>query len=232
MLHMRDTRITLTRHANVLPGVRIAEEGVALSYVKHNGDTYVQPSTGAAGEIFAGISMERFAPARSLPFIREYELDASGTIQLPRTPIAGQLAIFERGVVLSVAAGTEAPEEGANAIIDGDVLLFAAEGAAGRVVRVQMSYTPDMEEARTLQGDIPFGGHASDITGVIGRILDGEVATSCIDMSKDWTDALSVGLAADGNFIPATAQNRVQGVVVKNSPNAANPYLVISVLTA
>lgn len=232
MLQLRDTRINLSRHANVLPGVRIPEEGMALVYVKNNGDTVVIPSTGAAGELFAGVSFERFAPARSLPFIREYQLTAAGTIQLPRTPMAGQIAVIEAGTVRTVTIGDEAPEGSLNAVLNEDVLLFDVAGAEGRIVTVQFLYTPDLEEARTLQGDIPFGGHASDLTGVIGRIIDGEVATTCIDMSKDWTNALQVGLGADGRFVPATAATALPQVIVKNSPNAANPYLVISLNVA
>lgn len=233
MLHMRDTRITLARHAEVLPGVVIQEEGVALSYIKKDGQTFVQPSTGAAGELFAGVSMERFAPARSLPFVRLYELDKSGALQLPRLPIAGQIAVIEGTNVRTVTIGDEAPETGLNAVLNGTELLFApGDETEGRVISVQFLYIPDVEEARSLQGDGPFGGQASAITGVIGRILDGEIATSLADMSKDWTNVLEVGLGAEGRFVPATDSNRVKGVIVKNTPNAANPFLALSILAA
>lgn len=235
MLHMIDTRITLARHANVLPGVLIPEEGIALVYVKQDGETYVQPSTGAAGEalLFAGVSMERYAPPRTLPLFVEYELTEAGTVQLPRVPQPGQIAIFEGANALSVTEGTEAPTTGANAVLNKDVLLFApGEEAEGRVIRVQMLYTPTLDEARTIVGDAPFGGLASDVTGVVGRILDGEIATSLVDVSKDWTDVIRVGLGADGRFVPAAGANTVANVIVKNTPNAANPYLRLSILAA
>ena len=232
MLNLRETRITLNRHANVLPGVVIPEEGTALVYVKKDGETFVQPSTGAAGELFAGISMERNLPPRSMPFISEYELTDTGVLQLPRTPIAGQIAVIEGTDVRTVTIGDEHPT-GANAVLDGDQLLFDTASAEGRVVRVQMLYVPDMEEARTYVGDAPFGGQASAITGVIGRILDGEVATTCVDVSKDWTNALRVVLGADGRFAPHSGSAvPVPQVVVKNSPNASNPFLILSINVA
>lgn len=231
MLHMRETRITYARHADVLPGVVIPEEGIALEYIKANGQTFVQPSTGAAGRLFAGVSYERFIPARSLPFIREYQLDATGVLNLPRTPIAGAIAVIEGAAVRAVTVGTDAPT-GDDAVLNGDQLLFDPATAEGRIVRVQMRYVPSVEEARTLQGDAPFGGQASALTDRIGRIIEGEIATSCIDMSKDWTNVLEVGLGADGLFVPATAQNKVPNVVVHNSPNASNPFLVLSLNNA
>lgn len=232
MLNLRETRITLNRHANVLPGVVIPEEGTALVYVKKDGETFVQPSTGAGGELFAGLSLERNLPPRSMPFIQEYELSETGIIKLPRTPIAGQIAVIEGSDVRSVTTGDEHPT-GDNAVLNGDELLFDTDTAEGRVVRVQMLYVPDMEEARTYVGDAPFGGQASAITGVIGRILDGEVATTCVDVSKDWTNALQVVLAADGRFAPYSGSGTpIPQVVVKNTPNASNPFLILGINVA
>ena len=227
MLQLRDTRITLARHADVLPGTLIEEEGVALVHVKQNGYTFVQPATGASGELFAGVSYERFAPAARLPLIREYTVPAGGIVQLPRTPAAGALAVIASGNALDIVAGSERPAEDAtNVVISGDVLLVG-DLYVGRTVRVQMLYVPSVEEARSIQGDMPFGGRASGLTGTIGRIVDGELATSCFDASRDWTNALEVGLGQNGMFVPATGANRLPGVIVKNSPNAANPYLVL-----
>lgn len=234
MLQLTDTRITLARHANILPGIQILEEGLALVYVKDAaGNTCVQPSTGAANELFAGVSYERYAPARSLPFIREYELDATGSIQLPRVPAAGQISAIENGAALSITNGDEAPETGNNAVLDGDVLMFApGDDAVGRVIRVQMSYVPDLDEARTLQGDAPFGGHASALTDVIGRLLNAEFATSAYDVTKDWTAVTQVALGEGGLFVPATSSNKLANVVVQNSPNGANPFLKLSINVA
>lgn len=233
MLQMTDTRITLARHADVLPGVLIPEEGIALVYVKKDGQTYVQPSLGGGGELFAGVSMERYAPPRTLPLFAEYELSETGLVQLPRVPQAGKIAVLEGADVRDVTVGTEAPTTGDNAVLNGDVLMFApGEDAKGRVVRIQMLYTPSLDEARTIVGDAPFGGLASALVDVIGRILDGEIATSMVDVTHDWTNVIEVGLGAGGYFVPATAGNKLANVIVKNTPNAANPFLVLSLLAA
>lgn len=233
MLQMTDTRITLARHADVLPGVLIPEEGIALVYTKLDGVTYVQPALGGGGEHFAGVSMERYAPPRTLPLFAEYELSATGLVQLPRVPQTGKIAVIEGDTVRTVTVGTEAPTSGDNAVLNKDVLMFApGEDAEGRVVRVQMLYTPSLDEARTIVGDAPFGGLASALTDRIGRILDGEIATSLVDVSADWTNVIEVGLGADGYFVPATSSNKVPNVIVKNTPNAANPFLILSILAA
>lgn len=233
MLHMRHTRLTDTRHADILPGVQILEEGIALEYVKLDGETYVQPSTGTTGRLFAGVSLERYAPARSLSYIQEYELTEEGTVQLPRTPAAGQISIIEGTNVIVPTVGEEAPDSGTGAVLKRDVLMFApGDSAKGRVVRVQMGYVPDLDEARTLQGDAPFGGHASAMVGIIGRILNGEISTSAFDVSKDWTNVLQVALGADGKFTPAGNNNAIPQVVVKNTPNAANPFLSLALNVA
>lgn len=229
MLHLMDTRFTHTRHADVLPGHVIPEEGAALVYVKANGQTCVRMSTGAAGEIFAGVSFERYNVPRTLVFIREYVLDESGVLRLPREPIAGQIAVIEDGVVSIPVAGTTAPTDDSS-VIDGSTLLFQADPAtAGRVVRVQFLYSPTLEEARSIQGDRPFGERASELEGVIGRILNGVLATSFVDITKDWTNVLEVGLGADGRFVPATANNKVPNVVVMNTPDGAGNFLKIAI---
>ncbi len=231
MLQLRDTRITLATHSPIVPGVQILEEGLALVFKKVNGETCVQPSTGAAGEIFAGVSFERFAPAGRLPFIRQYTVPVGGVINLPRTPDAGRIAVISGSTVIVPVAGDDRPEDATSIAINGDQLLLA-EAAEGSAVTVQMLYVPDLEEARTLQGDGAFGGHASLLTGVIGRLNDATVGTTCFDPTKDWTDVLRVALGADGMFIPSTsAANAIPGVVVANSPNAANATLVLTIKT-
>ena len=67
MLQLRNTRIYKSLFENLATGVAIQEEGVALAFVKEAGETKVQPSTGAAGERFAGFAIARNMPPQTLP---------------------------------------------------------------------------------------------------------------------------------------------------------------------
>ncbi len=227
MLQLRDTRILRNLHANVATGVLIPEEGLALSWVKENGEAKVRPSTGAANEIFAGVSFERFAPPGRVPLVIEAIVDEDGKVELPRVPAAGQISAFQKdGSAYTIVSGPAGAETEAQ--LDGSELIFDADTQAGKFVRVQMLYVPSVEEARSFQGDLPFGGHASQHVAVIGRVTQGEIGTSAVDMSKDWTSALFVKLGADGVFTPGTANDHLDNVVVMNTPNAANPFLCLS----
>jgi hypothetical protein len=232
MLHMRDTRFHTVLQFNVLPGIVIQEEGVALVFTKYNGETYVKPSAGEDGEIFAGVSFERFTPAGRLPFIREFEVPESGVLILPRTAAEGSaVSVYEGKTALDVATGDTAPSD-SSAVLNGERLLFNPDTAKGRRVRVQLMYSPTVEEAQSIYGGAPFGGLASATTGEKGRITIGEVGTSCYDASADWSEALTVALGENGNFVPGTPSTAIPGVVVRNSPSAANNYLVLQLNVA
>jgi len=230
MLQLRDTRITYAAQSPIVPGVRIEEEGLALVFKKVNGETCVQPSTGAAGEVFAGVSYERFAPGGRIPFIRQYSVPVGGVVQLPRVPAAGSIAVVSGSTTIAPTAGDERPTDETSIALNGDQLLLA-EAAEGKTITVQMMYVPDVEEARAFQGDRPFGGHASLLVDSIGRLNDATVGTTCFDTTKDWTDVIKVGLGANGLFVPAAGANTLPNVVVANSPNAANATLVLHIKT-
>ncbi len=229
MLQMRNTRIIVDLLSPVAPGVLVPEEGLALVWSKVNGESVVSPSAGAG--IFAGVSKERFAPPARVPFIGSFTIE-SGAVELPRAPVAiGQIGVLGLGAsIVAPTVGTEAGAAG-TAVLDGTTLLFD-EADEGKTITVQLLYVPTVEEARSFQGDLPFGGHASALTQTIGRIVQGEIATSAFDPSKDWTNVLAVGLGPNGTFIPAAGANTVPNVVVLNSPSAANPFLILQLLAA
>ena len=92
MLQLRETRIIRSLPERVAPGVVIPEEGIPMSYVKVDGETCVQPCTGAADEIFAGVSLSRNSPPAALPMVVEFAY-GSGSGKFPRAPIDGQLMV-------------------------------------------------------------------------------------------------------------------------------------------
>ncbi len=226
MLQLRETRIVRSSHAPILSTAIIPEEGIALVYEKEDGETKVKPSTGAPGEIFAGVSVARNVPPGQVPNYESGVLDATLSVRLARTPIANQLLVKVAGVQVTVVAG--APANNTEVGLAGNVLTFFA-GENGKSFAATYLYAPTTVEARTCIGDAPVGGLASAELGIIGRLLDAQFGTSFFDASVDWSGALYAKLGANGNFTVGTPLDHIPNVTVMNTPNANNPFLVLSI---
>lgn len=229
MLNLQLTRIVRTYSENVQSGALIPEEGMALVYVRENGETRVKPSAGAANEVFAGVSYSRHAPPALLPYVQETVVRADGTVELVRPPVNGQLLVKLAGAPLEVV--NVAAADATKVRLDNLLLRFFA-GQAGKPVYVQYLYAPTVMEARTVIGDGQIGGLASTSEGIIGMLKDADFGTNMFDASVDWTSALQVKLAAGGTFTVGTVADHIPGIVVKNSPSAASPFLQLSVNVA
>jgi hypothetical protein len=157
MLNLRYTRIFMSEQREVVSSVVVQEEGMAMVFVKENGITKVQPSTGAAGEIFAGISLARNVPPGWMPMIEEFLVDASLSRMLLRAPLTGQILIKVGGATKTVVVG--APANNGQVGLTGQVLSFFA-GEAAKSVVVQYLYEPTTVEAATFVGQAIIGGLA------------------------------------------------------------------------
>lgn len=228
MLQLRNTRIYKSLFETLATGVAIQEEGVALAFVKEAGETKVQPSTGAAGERFAGIAIARNMPPATLPLVEEGVIGADSTFALTRAPIAGQAFIKVGGVAMTIVTDPTA------VLDDTHVLVVGASGKVsaankGKAITAQYLYAPTVQEARTVIGDAPYGGLAANALGTIGCLKQAEVATSFFDASADWSSTTYAKLGAGGKFLPADVDTGIAGVVVKNSPAVGNPFLVLEI---
>lgn len=228
MLQLRETRIVNSQPHDVFTGAVIPEEGMALAYVKEGVDTKVQLATGVADEVFAGVSYSHNTPPAVLPVVLEGTVSVTGTFALPRNPIAGQLLVKVDGAIKTVVAGAPAAGE----VQVGSLQLNFHISMAGLPVVVQMMYSPTVQEARSIIGDAPIGGLSSTAQGSIGVLKNAIIATNAFDASADWSSALFVKLAAGGVFTLGTVGDHIPNVIVKNSPSAANPYLVLSLNVA
>jgi hypothetical protein len=225
MLQLRNTRLYKSLFENLASGVTIQEEGVPLTFVKENGETKVEIAV--AGGIFAGVALARNMPPQTLPMVESGTVPASGSGSLTRAPITGQLLVKIDGAVADVVAG--APAAGEVSVV-GDAFEFNVADA-GKSVVFQYHYYPTVLEARTIIGDAPYGGLAANALGTIAAVKQGEIATSFFDASVDWSDVIKVAVA-DGKFVPAGANNAIENVMVKNTPSAGNPFLVLSMSIA
>lgn len=226
MLQLRNTRIYKSLFENLATGVAIQEEGVALAFVKEAGETKVQPSTGAAGERFAGFAIARNMPPQTLPMVEEGVAEATGS--LTRAPIPGQALIKVGGVAMTIVTNPAvAPAADEILVVGADYKLDASN--VGKALSAQYLYTPTVQEARTVIGDAPYGGLAANALGTVGCIKQAEVATSFFDASADWSDTTYAKLAAGGKLTVATEVDGIPGLIVKNSPTAGSPFLVVEI---
>lgn len=228
MLQLLNTRVFKSVNEELAPGAAIQEEGVALTYVRVNGSTFVQPCQGNAGEVFAGLAMIRNIPPTQYPVVEEVVVGTDGSFTLSHTPVAGDVLIKLGNTALTLTAAGAAPADAT------EVELTGANGnvvvaSAGKTLLAQYQYAMTVAEARQLIGDYPYGGNAANLMGFVTAIKQATpVATSFYDASKDWTNALGVVLTTGGRLAPAAKlSDAIPNVVLKNTPNAANPFVVI-----
>lgn len=231
MFQLLETRIVRTKHADIAPGVDIPDEGIALVWTKANGKSCVQPSAGVAGEVFAGVSLSRSVPPLFVPKVEEGIVPAGGRVKLFRAPKNGELLVKIAGQAVTDIVSAPAADGTEVELLNGIDLQFHASSEGKKIV-IQYHFVPTVEEARLFVGDRPLGGAPSASMGVIGRVQDGDIGTNYFDTSKDWSDVLFAKLGADGKFVPGTQADHIPNVVVKNSPNGANPFLSLSINAA
>lgn len=226
MIEQKYTRVFNTEHRPVETGVVIPDEGIALVFVKEGEKTVVRPSTGAAGELFAGLSLSRNAPPLFIPYVFDGVVSGS-KLELPRTPLASQILVKIGGTKMTINAGTAAPAANTAVSLEDNELTFHADHD-GEDLFIQMMYEPTVAEARQYNGDVPVGGLPSSAQNVIGVLTRGDVATTYFDSSVDWSGALKAKLGPDGLLTVGGSGADAEGLVVISAPTAANPTLVVN----
>lgn len=229
MLQLRETRIVNSQPQDVETGHIIPEEGMALAYVKDGADTKVRLSTGAVGEIFAGVSFSRNTPPAYMPVFVSTIVPVNSIIPLNRNPIPGQLLVKIAGNIATIVAG--APAASGEVQVGALQLNFFTD-AAGAAVEIQYLYAPTVVEARSIIGDAPIGGLSSSAQGSIGVLKNAIIGTNSYDAAVDWSQAMYVKLGPNGTFTVGTASDHIPNVIVKSSPGAANAFLVLSLNVA
>lgn len=230
MLVQKYTRFHSTEHRDVEPGVIIEEEGIALVYSHVGNKTYVKPSTGAAGEVFAGFSLSRNSPPRYLPrVINDVVVPESGVIDLARVPLTGQILVKVAGDVQTITANK--PTAGTVQLVGQKLFFFtgtpasedgltpAVPGDQGHEVYIQFVYEPSVMEARTIIGDAPIGGLPSTYQERIGVTARTEqVGTTYYDASKDWSGVTHPKLGVDGKLTTDGTGTELTMCIVMGGP--------------
>ena len=225
MLSYSQTFQNKSAQADIVTGASFKEEGVAAVFSREdNGQVKIKPSTGAAGEVFAGFTVERNVPPEFLPQVETHVASTDGT-QLFRNPIVGQLGVTGA----DVEAGPTASEAGKVAIENGKVSYHADDIADGVEFTFTYHFTATIEDARALGGDSWYVNLASAETNRIGYIKGGEIGTTLFDATADWSDpsVMHPSLGANGMLTVGGSGTKLTNLVIKQAPNAGSPFLVV-----
>lgn len=204
----------------VAPGAVISAEGQALVRQPGAMSAGVMPSTAAtANEVFVGFSM---AGTSAAPFpeaftnkVETLVVPSTGTVTLQRTPVTGQVFVFDN----TTGAAVPTPTVVGNTITGLTV---------GDEVAVTYKFPLSVNEARAIFGDVEPGGYAGAYVGQVGVAKRGLIYLGEFDASKNWEAATAIKLAANGQVTDQSgAGATIVGAYVVATPNTEYPFLGI-----
>jgi hypothetical protein len=219
MLFLNKTRVVASKPMKVASGVTIADEGQALVVVNEGGQAVVKPSTGAPGEVFAGVAaFERRTPTTLAAVKRYAGTGAVQTINIANY-VDGSAYITIDGADLNATT----PQA---TITSAGVLTITAAVASTSVIEIAYTYQPTVIQAQRLVGtNFPFTAVAAGAQ--VGTIYTGEVYVSNFDTSVHWVGGGNVNLGANGTFTNTGADNLIAKAFVCHAPTESEPYLGI-----
>lgn len=200
-------------------GATITDDGQALVSLLQLGRQVVQPSTGAAGEVFVGFanlqtSAVPVVPATAVKVDLIETVPANGVLTLSKTPVSGSVTVNNFNTKAKIATTA----------VSGNTATVASANA-GLTVTVTYTYALTVIEARALVGDVQPGGFVGHTVGQVGLSQSGIIYTSCIDTAADWSNATAVKLAANGKLTDQTGSGVAINAVIIQAPSVNYPYL-------
>lgn len=222
MLYSPLTTFHKSNEFPIASGAVVTEAGQAWVFALQNGRSVVQPSTGAANEVFAGFTslQTNMAPFIPTTYVKVETLvvPTSGLLTLARTPVTGTVVITNANTNATVTLGTLS----GNTVIAGTV-TGGVSNAAAQTVNVTYTYALSVAEATALVGNIQPGGFIGNLVGQVGLGQEGVVYTNQFDTAINWATTTSITLGAGGKL--TTGGNVVLKAVVKQAPSVGYPFL-------
>lgn len=216
MIHTNLSVISRSNERKLATGATLFDEGVALVATYENGELRVKPSTGANGEIFAGVAINQRQQLRTLPNVEKVTTDADGKALLTYAPVPSTTRVPGLAEDVSVATG--------KFVISNNQLETATSNTE---YVVSYTYSPSNIQAMSIQGDVLPGQAISGVMGSTTVIESGEVYTSSFDTTCDWSNPTSVRLGANGKFTTSGTGTVVKCLVTK-APVVGAPVLGLS----
>jgi hypothetical protein len=226
MLYFPQTRPELTVERPLQAGVTVNAEGCALVGNIVGGVYGLKPSAGGETSL-AGVAINTPIQPLSLPFIETLVVSAAGQVVLSNTPVGGSIYVINATTGSALTPVASAPTA-SQYMLDGTNVnaLDTNTSNSGVSLTVAYRYSPTVQQAMQLQGNVLPGGPAGAYLGQVGVITRGDIYTSEFDTSVSWTSAVGVTLEANGLFGPAnTAGAAVSGVQIISLPSTGSAYL-------
>lgn len=222
-IYFPQARGPISGEAATAAGAMFHAEGQALVRTNTNQAAGVHPSTGAASDIFIGFSVaSTVGAAFAEPYynaVKRYVVPSGGSITLDRTPVAGQVGIYDETAAAAVAVTSPVTVHGAT----------IAGLTPGNVVVVTYKWALTVLDRVSLFGNEQPGGYVGNVVDQIGYIRFGTVYTSEFDASKDWKSATAIKLAPNGQITDQTGSGVViPGATIINVPGTQVPFLGIN----
>jgi len=224
MLDLAKCEIIDSRSLPLLSTVLTLEEGVAMVYDMENGKGVIKPSTGASGEIFAGVSQMKHVTPSQANIVVETLIPASGpyTVTLAKTPVnAASVNVYIAGV--AATQGTVADNVYS---VSGNVLTFHSADA-GLAIKVLYRYALTAAEAAMIYGGEIIGQTVQDEVNVT-TISTGTIFTDSFVIADTWeAGAGPVYLGESGKFTLQSGGTALDAVIV-GAPSVSNGMLGLS----
>lgn len=224
MLNLPLSRFTRSDEHKLAPDATLTAEGLALVADYSEGSVVsVKPSTGAANEIFMGVSLAVLMDLTELPFIQQFVVDADNLVTtLPGTPVPGSSLVTLDGTAISPGGTVTASKY----TLVGNTVEFHADDA-GKAVKYVGLYAPTIAQARQIQGDVNPGYAISSELHQTGVVKGGTIYTSEWDTTCAWTGADKVRLGANGKFTTSGTGTEI-GATIIELPNTDSAFLGLS----
>lgn len=209
-------------------------EGSPLVLKMEDGLGKVGLPTGAATDKFVGVAFAGFVRPTYLTEAYKITVDARALkIALPHRPLGNKLGATADGAKATVSVDTGSAAVNAPKYTSEDNLIEFVADDAGKDYVILYSYEPTVNEARFIAGDgYPGGFQLSELSGTIGVIHQGQVATDQYDVAADWTsaDSAEVKVNADGKFTIGGDGAVVANARVLAAPGIKSEYLILQLL--
>lgn len=220
----RTLKVVRSQDFEFATGYSLTEEGVPVVRVMENNVEKIKPSEGEEGEFFMGFSYGIINSPSTVSRVYKASVPSAGvlTVEIPDTPISGQLLVYDETEDVALTAGAGSPSDG-EYVLSGKTFTFNT-AQKGDSIKFQYRYSPTVLET-ILEGNqfSPYSFTSQDIYGSCGVIQTGTLYTSLFDASINWEEVSTVNLG-DGILTNGGTGEAIDFSII-SYPNENNPFL-------
>lgn len=236
MLNANKSRYERVIQRPVSNATLITAEGQALVADPTVDGGGVSASAGSGSEVFVGISYSQQRSLNAISYVEEVIVASDGKFSLGNVSTGAAFRKFwlksvdglSQSALALTAAAPGSPTIGETEHASGQQNFTTNVGLAGRTIVAQYRFAPSAVQAQMIQGDVLPGGDSGLILNSVGVITVGDVYTTEFDPAADWPAGGVLRTNAAGLFTLGGSGPICTGARMISKPNAASPFLGIS----